>query len=47
MFLSSGLYRWYRDLTDSAFRLADSLFKQITASEEFHLALKQIQLNLL
>jgi len=41
-FLSSGLYRRYRNLTDSAKWLADLQAGLITAGVDFHHALKQI-----
>ena len=48
LFLSSGLYRRYRNLTGSAKRFADlhRMPPVITAGVDFHHALKQIKFDL-
>ena len=42
VFLSSGLYRRYWDLTSSALRLVDFATNAFTTGVDFHHALKQI-----
>ena len=44
LFLSSGLYRRYWNLTSSAIRLVDLRFNAVTTGVDFHHALKQIEL---
>jgi hypothetical protein len=45
MFLSSGLYRRYWNLTSSAMRLVDLRLSAFTTGVDFHHALKQISEN--